>query len=187
MILTTFFPKVTVDKVGNWRDAHLSMRSNVFDLALVDLNMSNRSSWTEELERIVKSNPKVPVCVVSGISNPESIKIAFEVGVKGYITKDHTPEAVEKAILTIMKGSSYIPDNIWFPTVRADSDVRISARQLDILVLIEKGYSNKKIADTIGTTEGTVKQHVHNIFSLLGAKNRIEATRVGRQKHILID
>ena len=56
--------------------------------------------------------------------------------------------------------------------------VNLTNRELKVLELVSYGYSNKKIADKLYVSTHTIKAHVSSLFSKIGAKNRVDATRI---------
>ncbi len=72
------------------------------------------------------------------------------------------------------------------PEVHSSSDVEVlSAREREVLTLIARGQSNKKIADTLAVAESTVKNHLRNILEKLHLENRVQAATYALQKGIL--
>ena len=69
----------------------------------------------------------------------------------------------------------FVPDD------RKREDLGITPRELDILVLIAKGMSNREIAEKLFVSENTVKTHSSRVFSKLGAKRRTQAVQLGKE------
>jgi DNA-binding NarL/FixJ family response regulator len=61
----------------------------------------------------------------------------------------------------------------------------LTARQLEILPLLAEGLANKEIASALGVTEGTVKQHLKDLFKRLAARNRTQAVKEARRMGLL--
>jgi DNA-binding NarL/FixJ family response regulator len=87
----------------------------------------------------------------------------------------------------VLHGEVYVPAAVFLPEAQAaqtgEDAAGLTSRQLQILPLLAEGMPNKRIAATLGVTEGTVKQHLKDLFRRLNARNRIqavnEATRLG--------
>jgi DNA-binding NarL/FixJ family response regulator len=81
-----------------------------------------------------------------------------------------------------------VPDAMFVrPPVQATGEggESLTARQLDILPLLAEGMPNKQIADALGVTEGTVKQHLKELFKRLNARNRTQAVKEAHRLGLL--
>jgi DNA-binding NarL/FixJ family response regulator len=70
-------------------------------------------------------------------------------------------------------------------TAHAGAAVPLTSRQQEILPLLAEGMPNKQIADALRVTEGTVKQHLKDLFKRLGAANRTQAVKQARRLGLL--
>jgi DNA-binding NarL/FixJ family response regulator len=96
-------------------------------------------------------------------------------GAKAYIPKTSTRELVDAALGVVLAGGSYFPDlGPARPPERTDASVRLSARQAEVLDLLERGLRNPEIAQALGISVATVKLHVHAILKATGARSRTE-------------
>jgi DNA-binding NarL/FixJ family response regulator len=100
--------------------------------------------------------------------------------------KDVTLEQLTDAIRTVAGGGTLIRPAVTERVLRGLEHVRrdfealsppdpLTRRELEILRLMAGGYSNKEIAEALGTAEGTVKNHASNILSKLGVRDRTRA------------
>jgi two-component system nitrate/nitrite response regulator NarL len=116
--------------------------------------------------------------VLFAVLSPIEVQAAYEAGARGCIPKMAAPELVMAALRLIQAGGLYFSDfsNL---TARQKTDQplrsRLSARQLEVLRLIEMGQTNKEIAKALGISVATVKLHVQAILNITGARNRTEA------------
>jgi two-component system nitrate/nitrite response regulator NarL len=116
--------------------------------------------------------------VLFAVLSPIEVQAAYEAGARGCIPKTAAPELVMAALRLIQAGGLYFSDfsNL---TARQKTDQplrsRLSARQLEVLRLIEMGQTNKEIAKALGISVATVKLHVQAILNITGARNRTEA------------
>jgi DNA-binding NarL/FixJ family response regulator len=137
--------------------------------------------------------------VISGEEDSHKIKQALDAGALGFIPKSHSSQQMLEALRAILQGEIYLPQTIQKKIDRIDSRrvlsksqgdsaskaYGITQRQLDVLTLIAKGYSNKQIALSLCLTEHTVKSHLNALFKLLDAKNRTECVRNASQRGIV--
>ena len=93
------------------------------------------------------------------------------------------------ALRRILQGEIYLPDAMFIPASRSaaadDKASPLTSRQQEILPLLAEGMPNKQIAGTLGVTEGTIKQHLKDLFRRLGASNRTQAIKEARRLGLL--
>jgi DNA-binding NarL/FixJ family response regulator len=89
-----------------------------------------------------------------------------------------------RAIRNVYAGKRYLPAAITKSLAERPPD-ELSTRELDILRLMSKGFSNRKIAGELGITEGTVKWHVNIILSRLQVSDRTQAVLAALQRGIV--
>lgn len=156
-------------------------RDSAFALLIVDLHMSD-SDGLNAVIRLRESYPDVPVMVFSGETAAEAISQAFDLGVRGYVTKDVPLEVVIGAVRMILAGSAYVPPHLVSHLLGHEAvaqqapsaQLQITPRQQQVLALLLQGMPNKVIGNRLGMAEGTVKTHLNTIFRVLGARNRAQ-------------
>jgi DNA-binding NarL/FixJ family response regulator len=181
-------PQVTVLEAGNLRAAldKLALEWPV-DLLLLDLQMPGMGV-IEGFLAIRRSYPTLPVVIVSGVNDPQIIRTLLDGGARGYIPKFTGSEQLMDALRRVLNGEVYVPDAVFLPPSQAAGNgesAPLTSRQLQILPLLAEGMPNKRIADALGLTEGTVKQHLKDLFRRLNANNRTQAVREARRLGLL--
>jgi len=180
--------QVTVLEAGNLRAAldKLALEWPV-DLLLLDLQMPGMSE-VEGFLAIRRAYPTLPVVIVSGVNDPQIIRTLLDGGARGYIPKFTGSEQLMDALRRVLNGEIYVPDAVFLPQSQPAGNgesAPLTSRQLQILPLLAEGMPNKRIADALGLTEGTVKQHLKDLFRRLNAKNRTQAVREARRLGLL--
>lgn len=181
-------PEVTVLEAGNLRAAldKLALEWPV-DLMLLDLQMPGASE-IEGFLAIRRAYPALPVVIVSGVNDPQIIRTLLDGGARGYIPKFTGSEQLMDALRRVLNGEVYVPDAMFLPPSQAagsGESAPLTSRQSQILPLLAEGLPNKRIADALGLTEGTVKQHLKDLFRRLNANNRTQAVREARRLGLL--
>lgn len=163
------------------------------DLILLDLQMP-RMSGLEALVRLRRELPETIVVVLTYSAESEDALAALRMGAQGYLLKNLEPEALCAHIRAAVHGDSPISGqvarNLLLSQSRpeeavqpAQPTVSLSQREEEIVRLIVKGLTNRKIASTIYLSEYTVKNHVKRILEKLELQNRAQvvawATRSG--------
>jgi DNA-binding NarL/FixJ family response regulator len=158
------------------------------DLLLLDLQMPGMSEL-EGFFTIRRAYPTLPVVIVSGVNDPQIIRTLLDGGARGFIPKFASSEQLLDALRRVLSGEVYVPDAVFLPQpqslLNSGESARLTARQLQILPLLAEGMPNKRIAAALGLTEGTVKQHLKDLFRRLNASNRTQAVREARQLGLL--
>jgi len=180
--------QVTVLEAGNLRAAldKLALEWPV-DLLLLDLQMPGMSE-VEGFLAIRRAYPALPVVIVSGVNDPQIIRTLLDGGARGYIPKFTGSEQLMDALRRVLNGEIYVPDAVFLPQSQPAGNgesAPLTSRQLQILPLLAEGMPNKRIADALGLTEGTVKQHLKDLFRRLHANNRTQAVREARRLGLL--
>jgi len=180
--------QVTVLEAGNLRAAldKLALEWPV-DLLLLDLQMPGMSE-VEGFLAIRRAYPTLPVVIVSGVNDPQIIRTLLDGGARGYIPKFTGSEQLMDALRRVLNGEIYVPDAVFLPQSQPAGNgesAPLTSRQLQILPLLAEGMPNKRIADALGLTEGTVKQHLKDLFRRLNANNRTQAVREARRLGLL--
>ena len=160
------------------------------DLMLLDLEMPGMNGL-EGFYEIRRRYPDLPIAIVSGVNDVRIIRELLDGGARGYIPKLAGSEQLMGALRRVLKGEIYVPDALFIPaqqtTANDDKASPLTLRQQEILPLLAEGMPNKKIADALSVTEGTVKQHLKDLFRRLGVRNRTqavkEAQRLGLLRH----
>jgi DNA-binding NarL/FixJ family response regulator len=187
MILNALFPETDLYQAGTWGEVHSTLKRHPVDLALVDLSMPG--SWQGELPKLCQQYPTVKFCVLSATTTPEVIQAAFQLGIKGYITKLADMDEMEAALRKIIAGGIYFPLELWStqpatPPTNAPSP--LTRRQQDIVSLLAQGNRNKQIGFILGISESTVKRHIYDLFQALNVSNRVEAIEISRHKGLIL-
>ena len=113
----------------------------------------------------------------------EQVFEALEAGASGYLLKNTIPEKIIASIRELNEGGAPMTAGIARRVVHsfqkqqiiADEKAKLSARENDVLSLLAKGLLYKEIAQKLGISFGTVRQHIHNIYEKLHVQNKTEA------------
>lgn len=186
LVLKQIGDDVEISECGTCSDAYDIIRaSDGFDLILLDVNLPVISGM-EGLQDFRKLDPSAPIVFLSGSDDHKLIRKALELGVMGYIPKTLSSEIMIQALQLVLKGGKYVPDNILTrPDELTRSEIRLTARQREILQLISQGKANKEIARTLGIADNTVRVHISAIFQALKVNNRTEAAFAALQEGLV--
>ncbi len=150
------------------------------DLVLLDLGLPDIRG-PRAVRTLTGAFPELNVVVLSAADSLFDIQSALESGARGFISKGTDSSRVLRQIDEALAGGRPLPPG-FDEAANAESGLpAITPRQRDVLALLARGYPNKKICQTLGLTEDTVKTHLKALFQTLDVHNRTECVAVAVQ------
>ena len=165
--------------VGEASDGEEAVRKAVNlrpDVIVMDLMMP-KLNGAEATERIRAANPSAKVLVLTTFGGSGEMKRAIESGVSGALVKGASKADLLSAIRRIVAGERVISVEIT-RALEMSPPVDLSERQIEVLRLAAKGFSNREIAGLLGVGIDCVKDHLKTVFSRLEASTRTEAVAI---------
>lgn len=155
------------------------------DVVLMDVRMP-RMTGLEALRALRLKEPGRRVVLLTTFDEDAAIIEALRAGVQGFLLKDVSLEELADAIRRVAAGETLLPPGVAERVARglselprdfphADLPDGLTRREVEVLRLIARGLSNREIAQTLGTAEGTVKNQTSSILSKLGVRDRTRA------------
>lgn len=173
-----------VAEASNGEEAVESFRVHRPDVTLMDLQLPGLNG-IEAINRILSEFPAARIVVFTTYTGDAQVVRALRAGARAYILKGHVHRELLETIRTVHAGRKRIPPDIATELAEHATDDELSSREIDVLLLIAAGNSNKEIADRLNIGEATVKSHVTNILSKLGANDRAHAVAIGLKRGII--
>ena len=178
-------PDMTVvAEASNGQQAVELFRKHRPDVTLLDLRMPGMGG-VEAATAIRAEFPTARMIALTTYGGDEDIRRALAAGVLAYLTKDVLHDELLKAIRAVHEGQTYLPAAAAAALAAQLPRPDLSAREVQVLELIVRGLANKQIAYTLNIAEHTVKNHVKNILSKLGAQDRTQAATAAIQRGII--
>lgn len=143
------------------------------DILIVDkgLGMHSVLDWLHDM-KLVDATPGI---VIWGVSMTEAEALRFlQAGARGIIRKTADLSLIVACLRTVATGRSWMEDSVFRDSIRAERYPRseLTAREQQVLELVEQGCKNKEIALELGIRPGTVKIHLKHIFEKTGVRGR---------------
>lgn len=173
-----------VGEAQNGRSAVALYRKLRPDVVTMDFKLPDQDG-DQVVAEIRAEFPEARVVLLSIFENSESIWRATQAGVLGYVSKAAKVAEVIQAIRSIAVGKTYFSSGLEEKLAARQRQESLSPRELAVLELVAAGHSNKEIAATLNLSLSTVKLHLQNIFSKLGAQDRTQATAAAFQRGIV--
>lgn len=167
------------------------------DVVLMDINLPT-TNGLQVTQKLKSQMPNTKVVTITGYDDAEQVFHALRAGASAYCSKDIPPETLIQTVHAVHEGNFVVNDKImsedevndWVEqrlsryglkiSGEEDTDgsnlfVPLSPREMEILVLVTKGSSNKEIAKSLGISHQTVKNHMTAILRKLRVDDRTQA------------
>jgi DNA-binding NarL/FixJ family response regulator len=177
-----------VAEAADAASAMQALQQRAYDIMLLDNRMPGETG-VELLERMRTQCIAVPAIILTTFDDDESLLRSLRAGAKGYLLKDISFERLCEAIRQVATGGTMFRPALSERVERSLANERVdhtetrpleglehlTPREIEILALMAGGLSNREIADSLGTSEGTIKNHVSNVLAKLGVRDRVRA------------
>ena len=154
------------------------------DVTLLDIRMPVMNGL-ETLKALLLKYPHAKIIMLTTSDMEEDIYASIQLGAKGYLLKDSAPKEIIGAIRNVFNGDLVVPENILKMIEFRSSQNDLSPRQLEVLQLLVKGFTNKDIGVALGISYTSVKTHLEAIYKRLDVANRQEACSTAIQRGIV--
>ena len=154
------------------------------DVTLMDLRMPGVDG-IEATKEIRKIDPEAKIIALTSYDGDQEIYRALEAGVRGYILKESVHTEIVRAIRVVQSGKRLMPPEVAERLSEHFPQVALTPREIEVLQHVAKGLGNKEIGVRLGTAAGTVKMHLQNILSKLGASDRTHAVTLAIRRGII--
>jgi DNA-binding NarL/FixJ family response regulator len=184
MILTQFGEARGITEAESIKESFDFCESGV-DAILLDIHMPGLNG-IDGIKPIKDKFNKVPIIILSASSDAADMQKARALGASGFLNKSAQAEEMVESISIVLNGGSCFPDDIDDNQVdiKAGLSDRLTPRQIEVLIQLSEGKSNKLIARELEMSENTVRVHVSAILAAFGASNRTEAMLIANREGI---
>ncbi|MGB6332904.1 MAG: response regulator transcription factor [Candidatus Sulfotelmatobacter sp.] len=173
-----------VAQAGTGEEALELFRRNKPDVTLMDLRLPGIGG-VEAIAAMRTTRPDARFIVVTTYDGDEDIHRALEAGAQGYIIKGMPYQTLVEAIHRVHLGKRFLPPPVANTLASRMPDSDLSPREMEVLLLLVAGRSNKEIAQTLDIAEATVKSHVSTILMRLGVEDRTQAVVTALQRGLV--
>jgi DNA-binding NarL/FixJ family response regulator len=153
------------------------------DVLLIDLNMPGRG--LEAIAQVKAFHADAKIVILTTYEGDEDVHRGLRAGASAYLLKQASFEEIVHCVRQVASHRRYLPPVLVEKLASRINANQLSKRELDILVHLSAGKSNKVIARDAGIGIGTVKYHINNILSKLNVSCRTEAASVAQKRGLL--
>ena len=172
-----------VGEATDGEEAISKVLSTGVDVLLLDVRMPERDG-IGVLRALAAQDALPPTLILTTFDDSDVVLDGIRAGARGYMLKDVSFQQLLAAIRAVAQGATVFQPAVTERLLRAGAAVRIdadgpreqlTAREAEVVRLMAGGYSNREIADALGTAEGTIKNHVSSILAKFGVRDRTRA------------
>src|SRR6202158_3036674 len=175
-----------ISVVGEARDgaeAIAGVPATSVDVLLLDVRMPHKSG-IDVLRELSAAGKLPPTLILTTFDDSDAVLDGIRAGARGFMLKDVSYDQLIAAIRAMAGGATVFQPAVTERLLRVADRVhiatdtpieRLTEREGQVVRLMAGGYSNKEIADALGTAEGTIKNHVSSILAKLGVRDRTRA------------
>ena len=174
------------DVAANGQEVIQCIRKNKPDIILMDIRMPKMDGV--QCTKIIKENyPLIKIIILTTFDDDEYVFNALKYGASGYLLKGVSMDELSEAIRTVYSGRAMINPDIATKVLRLfsqmaqtnytipveEKDIRqLTKTEWRIIAQVEKGASNKEIADALSLSEGTIRNYLSTILNKLNLRDR---------------
>lgn len=178
MLLRRLRPGSTVIELERLGDIESAVRQHGLpDLICLDLKLPD-TTGTSGIHELKKRYPDAPLAVLSASPAADAEEGCIEAGADIYIEKSAGAQEIASALRALLAADGGFEE-------LAPNDSKLSKRQKQLIVMLDRGLSNREIADELGISEHTVKVHLWRLFRRLGVKSRTQTIHYARTHGML--
>ena len=173
-----------VAEAANGREAIQQFRAHRPDVTLMDLQMPEMNGL-DAMIAIRGEFPEARIIVLTTYAGDVQARRAIQAGARAYLLKNSLHKELLDTIRAVHAGRKNLSPEVSFDLAEHAAEDTLSPLEVRVLRLIADGNSNKEIAALLSVTEDSVKGHVRNILSKLGANDRTHAAMIGIKRGII--
>ena len=171
------------------------LENQSIDIILLDLSMPVMDGIAT-LELLANKNIETPVIILTTFDDHEFILRGIQAGAKGYLLKDVSLDTLIDGIETVRAGQRLVQPAITERLLQGLQGIKsefsapdfieqLSPKEIEVLGLMASGCSNKEISQALHNSEGTIKNHVSNVLSKLGVRDRTRAVLLAIERGLI--
>ena len=177
-VIRMYRPEEQVLQAGNVKEAVACVEKSQVDMAFVDLKLKRESGFSFVRWLREQGKPVKVMLIASDLKNHD-FEQARELRIEGCVQKDAFLDEILYGLKVVERGGRFYSSGLIESMEEEEQEKKklggLTGRELEVLKLLSRGYSNAKIGQKLFISEGTVKKHITSILGKLCLENRVEA------------
>lgn len=177
-VIRMYRPEEQVLQAGNVKEAMACVEKSQVDMAFVDLKLKRESGFSFVRWLREQGKPVKVMLIASDLKNHD-FEQARELGIEGCVQKDAFLDEILYGLKVVERGGRFYSSGLIESMEEEEQEKKklggLTGRELEVLKVLSRGYSNAKIGQKLFISEGTVKKHITSILGKLCLENRVEA------------
>ena len=177
-VIRMYRPEEQVLQAGNVKEAVAWVEKSQGDMAFVDLKLKREGGFSFVRWLREQGKPVKVMLIASDLKNHD-FEQARELGIEGCVQKDAFLDEILYGLKVVERGGRFYSSGLIESMEEEEQEKKklggLTGRELEVLKLLSRGYSNAKIGQKLFISEGTVKKHITSILGKLCLENRVEA------------
>lgn len=178
---------VHIVSIANASLAEMNCMYHKVDLVLMDVCTENDESGFEATRVLKKNFPKIKVIIVTSMLDFSYIEKAREVRADSIWFKEASREELLSIMRRTMEGENIYPEKTPEVKIGCASSYEFSEAELRVLRLLVEGMTYKEMAEELGISPNTVKEHVRNMLSKTGFTSKTKLAAVVTSKKLVVN
>jgi NarL family two-component system response regulator LiaR len=192
-LITARYKMTVVGEAKDGVEAVEKARALRPDVILMDLVMPGKSGL-EAIAEIKQEQPEACILVLTSFGEEDQVSAAIKAGALGYLLKNSPPDELLHAIREVARGNLFLPQNVALKLQQdlqqpkpkpTTPEIPLTERELEVLRLVARGWSNKQIAVKLVISEVTARYHLSNILGKLHLDNRTQVAVYAAQNGLM--
>ena len=199
-VATAAFPQIEVVSLGRRSEALDCLKTQTFDLALVDLGLPD-GNGVDVVSSLHRSQPQAVPVVVTIYDDDDHLFPALQAGAFGYLLKEQPKDVLVSQLVRITQGEPPLSPPIarrvlaYFAGAherrtrlirQVEDEVALTERETEMLQRVAKGYTLPEIAAQFGLSRHTVADHIKQVYRKLDVSSRAEATLEAARRGLVL-
>lgn len=179
-----------VGQASSGEEANELAASQLPDILLLDITMPNQDGITIA-KKISERFPVIKIIMLTASENEDDLMKSLKAGARGYVLKGVSAKELARIVRNIAEGGTYISPEMANLIIfelsepnQSDPFNELSDREIEILKLVSKGFTNREIGEKIHLSEKTIKHYMTNILQKLHVRSRVEAALLAQEREM---
>jgi DNA-binding NarL/FixJ family response regulator len=173
-----------IGMASSGKEALIEVQRSKPDVVLMDLRMPEMEG-TEAIVQLRRLDPNLRILVLTNYGSDQYIVQALQAGAMGYLLKSTPQDEIVQAVKNVHHNKRCVPEDIAQRLLGTIGRKELSPRELEVLFLVAKGFTNKEVAQQLFISDKTARNHVTSFLLKLDANDRTQAVTTAIERGLI--